>query len=194
MAPLRANLAACSVVAGSMSATCANTPASVADGSTGCHRALCFVLFFPTMDAEWCTCRSALWYDVLYGRMCATWRQAICNFMQAPTAAVNTRSVRREELRVSLRTEHESDRCLERWCNPSLHRGLGMEISQKAKTAEHLHSRVWHGLWQISTFEIQTYFKSSCLEANVADVAGVLAAFFLSKCKFGKTCRVVSIS
>lgn len=46
MAPLRANLAACSVVAGSMSATCANTPPSVADGSTGCHRALCLVLFF----------------------------------------------------------------------------------------------------------------------------------------------------
>lgn len=44
MAPLRANLAACSVVAGSMSATCANTPASVADlqAVTGLSVVFCF--------------------------------------------------------------------------------------------------------------------------------------------------------
>lgn len=48
MAPLRANLAACSVVAGSMSAACANTPASVADlqAVTGLSVLFCLVFSY----------------------------------------------------------------------------------------------------------------------------------------------------
>lgn len=142
MAPLRANLAACSVVAGSMSATCANTPASVADlqAVTG----LCFVLFsffllWMRSEAR-AALRSGMTSALRDGRAPLGGKRfaILCKHLRRRSTHA---ACGREELRgVSPRTEHESDRCLEQWCNPSLHRGPRMEISQKAKTAEHLHS------------------------------------------------------
>lgn len=65
MAPVRANLAAWAFVAGSMSATCANTPAGAAHSSTGCHRPLWFVWLFHT---RWMCCEAHaaqhLWFPL----------------------------------------------------------------------------------------------------------------------------------
>lgn len=111
MAPLRANLAACSVVAGSMSAACANTPASVADlqAVTGLSALFCFCFFLLWMRSEARAARrSGMTCALRDGRAPLGGKRfaILCKHLRRRSTHA---ACGREELRgVSPRTEHES--------------------------------------------------------------------------------------